>query len=768
MKPGTIYRITNQSFDPYNDIQEIVDISDNDNLIDDAEDPVIIDLSGTGRPIRPMVIDNEDDPFTVIKSQRIKIEFNSTQSTNVSTFASGSDQRWSVHHYIGSNTVFKGFLSLDDLSEPWMPAPNTVVLTATDGLGLLKDIPLTDLNGDNPVGEYTLGELISLCLYRTGVVLQLRVAFNIKLSGYIDDISIPNSNAEHLFSTCYLNAKSFEERVGKSINCYEVLQRILGEGSTLFQRNGYYYIMRIDEVESATRGLYITSFDTAGAFLENLGEKNFDKTIDKDDPTRPFFSREATRVVPQRALKSVTETFPYEYPQEIPDNKDFDRGDLVTTVSSTEKHYSIDGWDFAIHKANGLSADVGNGSAYIKRIFDTDYEKERYVVITEGVGVHAAGSLKSGPIEIQAGDVIDIGVDFRLNSDISNILCNTLAVELVADDGTFWYMLETGRWFQYPSLPSSTIIPLNFDTDQLDTTSWMSTGAKSIDAPRTGRVYIHLIQNCPESSTEIHFQNLTVTYYPLINGSHTKYTSQSQVVTQAGNFKGKREKQVYVSDSPKKLIKGALLKGSILRGLTSNTTQFANGTSFTLSGYLLGVFRKGQIIFIAGTTFNNGFKRVKSVSYNSGANETTVILNNATFSETVAAEIAELTFSLANEFYNAAVFTSGPPDSTYIHPYSEIQVFDVWNQFAIDRRKFEATLQGLDLGVTNADGLDNIHLIHKYIFNDVTENSGDRIFTLLHYDQDHRNGEWTGVLREVDRLSIPKSYTGREFRYNTD
>src|SRR6266699_3440367 len=106
MKPGIIYRITHQSFGGNQaiqagvgsvaDIQVIVDISDNDNLIDDATDPVIHDLVGSGDPGRLSCIDNSEDPMTVIRAQQYEINFISDDGINMNTFASGSDQRWSV------------------------------------------------------------------------------------------------------------------------------------------------------------------------------------------------------------------------------------------------------------------------------------------------------------------------------------------------------------------------------------------------------------------------------------------------------------------------------------------------------------------------------------------------------------------------------------------------------------------------------------------------------------------------------------------------
>lgn len=210
-----------------------------DNLIPDDEETNAIDIIPSGNPVVGEVIDTDEDPFTVIKSQSLQVRINTDNPINMNTFASGSDSRWSVHNYLSPDkTLFKGFLILDDMNEDFMPDPNIVLLTGTDGLALLKEIPFVDFDGNNPVGEYTLAELLAMALYRTGTPLQMNVAFNIKKSGAITDIRIPGSGSQHFFSTVYLNAKTFEDEIGTCISCYDVIKYILGDEAHVFQRNG--------------------------------------------------------------------------------------------------------------------------------------------------------------------------------------------------------------------------------------------------------------------------------------------------------------------------------------------------------------------------------------------------------------------------------------------------------------------------------------------------------------------------------------------------
>jgi hypothetical protein len=216
------------------------------------------------------------------------------------------------------------------------------------------------------------------------------------------------------------------------------------------------------------------------------------------------------------------------------------------------------------------------------------------------------------------------------------------------------------------------------------------------------------------------------------------------------------------------LLKGTLLQGLIYNTVFSGSVTFTTSTSFKIAGYQLSLFRKGQRLNISGTTSNNIIEtRVTEVEYSIIGSETIVHIEATTTTETDASTLVqELTYQIADEFYNAATQPDGPIDSTYIHPYSEIQVYDVWNQFMYDKRVFQATLQGLDLAATDGDGnLDNAHLAHKWFLQDATDDTYNREFQLLTFDQDHRTGEWTGTFREVFNFDREKSYTNRVFKY---
>lgn len=781
-KPGTIYRLTHQLFDPaIDDVQEVVDFSDNDNLIDDAADADIIDVIPAGNPVQSSVIDTSEEPFTVVKSQQLTCALHSDNPVNMNTFASGSDNRWSVHNYITINggaqkTLFKGFLVLDDMSEPFMFDPKEIVLTANDGLGLLKEQEIVDLEGNNLKGYYKIAEIIAFCLNLTGTPLHIKAAFNIKLSGFIDDISIPNANDQHLFSTVWRNSKDFQNSDGSFMNCYEILQQILGPEAYIFQRQGAWWIVRVDEIEYTIPGMYISEFDEDGVFIGNLGEKNFDKNIGKDSPYTITLIREATKVLPTRPHKSVEITFPLDIP-DYPENKDFEDGDIISDTP-TVKTYEVANWPAFF--SDTLTDEAPTTPIYIRRIFDTGYEKERYVVIEASTDFNF---ILSEPVPVGIRSKFFLNLERRLGSDVGGsgfYRDNSVQVRLYGNDGTFWTHKGVNSadperaWVQCTATFRTNQNYFWIEGDKVNDTR-EAIGlydGESAEIPVAGDIRIILGKSSNFGDTrDTYYSGLSFDYRPFINGSYGKYISQSQEVINTDTthtYKAKKEFTVGMSDASDPAIRGAMFNPLLYVEVFSGSVIFVAGNSFKIAGYQLAKFREGQRINVQNTTSNNFQTRVTGVEYSIIGTETIIHVEATTVSETDATTLVqELTFELSSEFYNAAVFPSGPPSADFIHPYSEIQVFDVWNQFVYDRRVFQAVVQGLDMNTLDADSeADNCHLVHRYVIQDLTDDTIDRILFALTFDQAHRTGEWTTTLREVDNQTRTKTYLGRIFKFN--
>lgn len=772
MKPGFIYRFISQSFHETDDIQVWVDIEDWDNMVADDFEQTIYAPIPTGEPIKLSCIDNNEDVFKVIRPQQLTIKFHSTTEINSTTFASGSDERWKVKAYIDENSTkvfFYGYLIMTGMDSPFMPHPNEVTLIATDNLGTLKDIPLSDFSDANPTGYNKISTFLAWCLSKTNLLLELVVAFNIRhgtgalvsptggvnfhSTGSVYTIRVQDqyeffayvgqritvtgsasnnstftvigvttatgttfievlevvvgefpltgvtltdaSSALHLFNTVFLHARTWEDEIGTSINCYEVLEKIL-YGANLFQRQGKWYIVRIDEREG--NGMYFETFNSSGVSALDLTLKTVDKNIGKDGYDI-LFSEGATKVLFDRPRKSVRLDFDYTYPMETPCNVDFVRGDLIDGSDPLHEIYALDCWTVK-EGVPGFSGTVDGTTARIHRINNSNgYELERYIVLTprtsfETSSINDATYAESEVIPLNLKDKFIVRGDFRLTNITSGLDDRRLMRAILHGEDDSWWILgidgsgnpfwwDTANWTANSGEGTSEV---DFGSDDWQNMNW-----ESPPTPVGGDLYIWLNQlnqnSGPDDTADIQYSNLSFEYIPYIDGTYRILTGHYHKVTQ-DDYRAKIEKTVYMGDAPNKLVKGAMF--------------IFNGT----------------------------------------------------------------TYILTSKFWNAAVFPLGPPDGTYIHPYGEIQVFDVWNQYNREMRIFYATMQGIDAGELDASFLPNhASLVHRYIFQDVTPDTFNKSFVCLTLDQDWRNQSATGTFRECHSSTINKVYLGHEFKY---
>lgn len=750
---GEIYRSEFKSFQ--GDIIRI-DISPTDNLIDDADTPTIVNMQPSGSPLVISTVDNSEDKLTPIRGKQAEIRVKTDSLINMGLFSAGPDNLWYVKitNQTAADTIFLGYLVLDDIGQPFLSNPQELTLIASDHLGILKDVALTNFDDKYPVGYFRIADFIAWALDKTGLQLPIRVinnlrvglgsfSFSAQFSADLKRIALPaaaatyfypgmqfttsstnnpgpftvaavaggiitlvqlnesvvdegpvtltfsDSNTQkHLYDSVSLWAQSFEKEINEAEDCYSVLKKILGEDCTIFQYKGEWWIVRVDEYEG--NPFYVSTFNADGSFA------SFDGTIDLDKNIGPL---EANRWVNADAFLRTTrplgfaqETYKYEYPQEVICNIDFSRGDVIDASNPYSIIYQVECWDFAEHKANGNSPISGVGSAVIIRNFNPPgYEIERFTKINNGSGVHPRASIKSNQVYINQKDIVNISVDFKLNADIADTLLNPVAIELVGDDGSYWYLSnpdadrpDKGQWFQYS--PSATdLITFNFSSESQDETEWMSASIGSDPAPVSGKLYIYLMQGSGSASiTDIYYQNLSFELQPLVNGSYQKYIGQQlKVNTPNPGYLAKRDEDVYISDAPSRLFKGALL-----------------------------LDRTDTVV-------------------------------------------------LVNKFYASAPFAlSNPPSPDYVHPYGYIQAYSVWNQGRLGLSKLSGN-------ILYAAG-DWPDAIHRYILTDPNDSTNNRYFVVLSMQQDWKSCIMNLTICEVFNTVSGKVYSDPfTFKYTT-
>jgi hypothetical protein len=600
--------------------------------------PTFRDMTPSGDPFHITTIDNNEDKFTPIRAKQATIQFLADNNFNLNTFATNSgDQRWFCEAFIEDNInplvsvkyLFQGFLVLNDLSQEFIDnsVHPVVTLTATDGLGLLKDIPLTKPDGTNPRGANRIIDYVSWALQKTGIQASINVMNNLM------EESFPGLPA---WNNIYLDAKTFEgDEIGTSINCYEVLTKILGEECFLTQMDGQWWIRRIDEYEGNTN--YRDAYDFQGVYQNTLSNLTYKKFIGQNTPIQLIAP--AALVSLDRPHSFAKETFQFEYPKEIIDNIDFSRDDknpfytntytdtTDNNLVKTEKRYSLQDW--GVWKGTPNNPSNSSVNAYVRRIFVDGYEKERYAVLPQTTSLVPVHWIESVRIPISQYDKFTISVDFSLGKNItgsSQTIQQEVQIMVYGDDGSKWVFgndpIVGGKysWARYieGNINGDLKIRTSYDKKSLDETQWQTVSATVDPIPVTGEIVLRFFQSGFQDQTETRYDNVQFDYIPYINGSYQKYSGQSNKVSQPGDYKANRDKQVSISGSPRKLFKGGFLKQ-------------VNGK-----------------------------------------------------------------FVLAGKWYNGAVpsLRGGPP-ADYMHPYGFIQAYSVWNQCRRTMRLFDCNIMGL-------------------------------------------------------------------------
>lgn len=387
-----------------------------------------------------------------------------------------------------------------------------------------------------------------------------------------------NSSSLPFHQVVYLDAKTFEKEINLSEDAYTVIGKILGEDSILFQHQGEWWIVRIDEIEEIA-GIFeykVNRFDIEDGEL--LGSSTIVKQKDVGVNASMNVMNDDPIVIPDRALAKVKLTYRFTNPLELICNIDFSRGEFiedmpnVTIANDTfnAKKYDIDCWiNTSAPFTPGQTSPAPSFDAYIKLLYQNGYEKHRFAVIPTNTG--NTDFLESAPIKMNSRDKFDISVDFAWDQNISSsdiggedtINLAIYFVTLQGYDGTNWYLDNSGKWTQ--TFPAGTWTGLNgimvsWGVDDVDETIFRSVPVSADPLPVSGliRIALNSIGQSEIPDRDMYYNNIQLSYIPFVNGSYQRYTGHVNQVSQNIGYTSIREKEVYMSDTFSVLFKGAM------------------------------------------------------------------------------------------------------------------------------------------------------------------------------------------------------------------
>lgn len=214
-------------------------------------DATVTTVEGTGNPFVLFYNNDKDDKSGSFRSSGADINIYETDAFNIDELKTSSETEISVKYYINSSLVWSGFVIPDFFSKQIDGSKGVVSMVASDRLGTLKGVTLSDLPA-----KVSNRQLVQNCLAETGLTLPLYTMADFVGGG------------SNFFESQVLSQRMIDTR-GRSISCYDILSSILEEtNSLLLQRNGAWYIINKLQLEAGSGSLY-SNATTSTAWVEN-------------------------------------------------------------------------------------------------------------------------------------------------------------------------------------------------------------------------------------------------------------------------------------------------------------------------------------------------------------------------------------------------------------------------------------------------------------------------------------------------------------------
>jgi hypothetical protein len=500
---------------------------------------------------------------------------------------------WKVIAKVDGVVVFTGWLTPGEGNSEFQDPPYDIVLSATDGLGLLKGVVLSDTAGDDFIETNTVISYIAGALHKTGLDLNILLLCNIYEQSMTDRFTDPAADA---FNQAKLDYRTFQKDAVTFVDCYAALELILREHFSIYQWNGKWAILRIAEMQDIPGPkIWHTEYDYTGTAL--LGEQyEFGPCqVGKDAVLHPI---NRTNFISSRfAIKSAKHTYNYDVWPEIPKNNKFERGSLLFPIFGnvfakdangndtpdqigTYQGYDIDDWtkgDFtsgspsAITNLPALGAPTGS---YARLSYNNaGNEFDRIVAITHPGGVNKAIWLQSEGLKVKQGDRVNFSTEFALsyNSTFPGgdaIVIGIASVYIIDGNGDKW------AWRYRPTLNNienlwlkvgGTVhtISARFE-DGNATKNFTTVSAESPTIPVSGTMYVVLVNSNQDSLATppyvAYFKKFNFEYKPFIAGGFLPVQGDYWFTSQNQDIDDVVDEQVYLSDSEREVFKGALLR----------------------------------------------------------------------------------------------------------------------------------------------------------------------------------------------------------------
>lgn len=190
------------------------------------------------------VLRKDESKSGSIQGTSLELAVQADEDFELIEFYSANNRKHRISLYKDGEMFWTGFVLPEKYQEPYIAPPYDVVITASDGLGILKTIPFSYVENigsewSNVDRDVTLLSIIDRCLEPLGLSLGYRIAMNLRETRMNSSLSV--------LDQIYENPIRFN-----GMNCYDILDKILTSfAATITQVEGRWFIFRSCDLRSS-------------------------------------------------------------------------------------------------------------------------------------------------------------------------------------------------------------------------------------------------------------------------------------------------------------------------------------------------------------------------------------------------------------------------------------------------------------------------------------------------------------------------------------
>jgi hypothetical protein len=508
---------------------------------------------------------------SIVASEAV-LEFVQTETFDIDTFFSNTDQKYKINHYVNSVLNWTGFVQTSDLQQPYQDPPNIFTVRAVDGLAFLKTINLQDENGDGIRGLEKIMYFCQRCLAKTGHELNINNWINIfpyenygtgSLSEREFNANIDPFNLSSIFGESFMTGKEQWD------NSYNVLSKIMyAFQARCFQWEGEWHFVRTEDYIYYNDLLTSSEWEFDGVFPISFSavtfEKDFSVEIDRDATVKQV--NRSVLEGRKRAVKSTKLTYVFNsWPQMVANDR-FLKGTFSSPNSTTYRQaYVLDDW----------TTIVGRPVFGIWELTNTFQIEQTYMQldrVADGGIVANMGQAVSTAIPVQAGDKLSIFFRTRETTSSAATGQGVVILRLIDGAGNFYTINNAGQFG-----PANIVRTFGYTWgSSQDRRNWQDYTVETEGFPEAGYMYLEIYSaQYNQVGNQVHYKDLELTMTNYIYDSVVA-AGQTDFLENDDNIIDRYDESMELCNVPVPTYQG-WVGGTVSNVLTPHTNWFHAG-----------------------------------------------------------------------------------------------------------------------------------------------------------------------------------------------